>query len=64
MCLDNLTVYACVCMDDHVDVLVVCMPIEPIKPIEISIGLGSKIQDPRLLRGLPWESWILDLGPD
>ena len=24
--------------------------------------MGSKIQDPRLLRGLPWESWILDLG--
>ena len=28
MCLNDLTVYACVCMDDHVDMLVVCMPIE------------------------------------
>ena len=34
--------------------------LKPIKPIEIfQSGLGSKIQDPRLLRGISWESWIL-----
>ena len=57
MCLDNLTVYACVYawMIMWTCLWSVCR-LKPIKPIEISIGDG--IQDPRLSRGLLAESWI------